>query len=187
MDGEGRAPGADDNASGTATNMEIFRVIMARGLKLERTLEIHAYAAEEIGLVGSQDIAQKYRREGRRVLGMIQHDMTLWKPSATKNKIWFVTNHTDKLFNQFLGQLVDKYVGIPWQMQALSGGSSDHASWRRAGFVTAFPFENPTSHNPAIHTSRDTVKQAPYFDLAADFAKLGLSFVLHFAGVSEEK
>lgn len=185
-DAGGKAPGADDNASGTATNLEIFRVLMARGIEPDRTLEFHAYAAEEIGLVGSQDIAQRYKKEERNVLAMIQHDMTLWKSAQTKNKIWFVTNNTDQQFNRMLGSLVDKYVGIAWQLQALSGGSSDHASWRRAGYVTAFPFENPTSHNPAIHTSRDTVDQAPYFDLAADFAKLGLSFALHFGGVDEE-
>jgi leucyl aminopeptidase len=177
-----RAPGADDNASGTATNFEIFRVMMANGIRPERTLEIHAYAAEEIGLVGSQDIAQQYKRDGRQVVAMVQHDMTLWKPANTADKIWFVSNNTDTAFNSTLGKLIDMYVGVPWEQRALSGGSSDHASWRRAGFATSFPFENPSQHNPAIHTARDTTAQAPYFDLAAAFAKLGLVYVLHFAG-----
>ncbi len=184
-DGGGRSPGADDNASGTATNLEIFRILMSQEIKTDRTLEIHAYAAEEIGLVGSQDIAQDYKRDGKKVVAMVQHDMTLWKAANTPDKIWFVSNNTDPSFNTLLGKIIDLYVGVPWEQRSLSGGSSDHASWRRAGYATAFPFENPSQHNPAIHTARDTTAQSPYFELAAAFSKLGLGYVLHFGGVAD--
>ena len=43
-----RAPGACDDGSGTATVMEIFRVITESGLTFNRTLEFHHYAAEEV-------------------------------------------------------------------------------------------------------------------------------------------
>jgi leucyl aminopeptidase len=184
-DSSGRAPGADDNASGTATNMEIFRILMSQEIKLDRTIEIHAYAAEEIGLVGSQDLAQAYKRDGKKVIAMVQHDMTLWKAANTPDKIWFVSNNTDPNFNTQLGKIIDLYVGVPWEQRSLSGGSSDHASWRRAGFATAFPFENPSQHNPAIHTAKDTTAQSPYFELAAAFSKLGIGYVLHFGGVAD--
>lgn len=181
--GTSRSPGVDDNASGTATNLEIFRILMEEGIILERTLEIHAYAAEEIGLVGSQDIATKYKNDGINVVAMVQHDMTLWKAPGAEDKIWFVTSNTDSGFNGMLAQLVDGYVGLPWGSAALSGGSSDHASWRRAGFPTAFPFENPQSYNRHIHTSNDTLDNANAFNQAAGFAKLGLSYVSHFGGL----
>jgi leucyl aminopeptidase len=184
-DGQGsRAPGADDNASGTATNLEIFRVLMEEGVRPERTIEIHAYAAEEIGLVGSQDIAQVYRRAGKKVVAMVQHDMTLYKAAGTLDKIWFVTSNTDDQLNNQLGALVDSYVGMPWAKRALYGGSSDHASWRRAGFASAFPFENPSDHNPHIHTARDTTVSANAFDQAAGFAKLGVAYAVHFGGLA---
>lgn len=179
-----RSPGVDDNASGTATNMEIFRILMEEGIILERTLEIHAYAAEEVGLVGSQDIATKYKNDGINVIAMVQHDMTLWKADGAEDKIWFVTSNTDSGFNGMLSQLVDGYAGIAWGSAALSGGSSDHASWRRAGFATAFPFENPQSYNRHIHTANDTLANANAFNQAAGFAKLGLSYIAHFAGLN---
>jgi leucyl aminopeptidase len=180
----GRSPGADDNASGTSTNMEVFRVLMEDGIAFDRTLEIHAYAAEEIGLIGSQDIATKYKNDGVNVVSMVQHDMTLWKAEGTEDKIWFVTNNTESGLTDMLTKLVDSYVGLPWAKANLSGGSSDHASWTRAGFAAAFPFENPTAYNRHIHTANDTIQNANAFNQAAGFAKLGISYAAHFGGLN---
>lgn len=178
-----RSPGADDNASGTATNLEVFRLLMEEGVRLERTLEIHAYAAEEIGLVGSNDIASDYRAQGVNVVAMVQHDMTLWKAAGAPDKIWLVTSNTDAGFNGLLSQLVSGYTGLPVEQAALSGGSSDHASWKRAGYAAAFPFENPSAYNRHIHTSNDTLANSGALTQAAGFAKLGLAYVMHFGGL----
>lgn len=178
-----RSPGADDNASGTSTNLEIFRVLMASKLRPERTIEIHGYAAEEIGLVGSQDMAQKYKAAGKNVITMVQHDMNLYKAPGSPDKIWFVTNNTWDPFNSSLGTLIDRYVGVQWGKKSLSGGDSDHTSWRRQGFVTAFPFEDPAGYNRQIHTSRDSLETASAMSQAAAFAKLGVAYLAHFAGI----
>ena len=178
-----RAPGSDDNASGTATNLEIFRILMEGRVELDRSLEIHAYAAEEIGLVGSQNMAKAYRSKGTNVVAMMQIDMDLYKDASETDKIWFITNNTNDVFNSALGKLIDTYVGLPWEKRSLSGGSSDHAAWHREGFAAAFPFENPDNHNPHIHTADDTVANSGAFSLAAGFAKLGLAYVAHFGGV----
>lgn len=180
----GRSPGADDNASGTSTNMEIFRVLMEEGVSFDRSIEIHAYAAEEIGLVGSQDIATRYKNDGVNVIAMLQHDMTLWKAAGTEDKIWFVSNNTEAGFNSLLSKLADHYAGIAWGTAVLSGGSSDHASWTRAGFSAAFPFENPRAYNNHIHTANDTLVNANAFSQAAGFARLGLGYLAHFGGLN---
>jgi leucyl aminopeptidase len=180
----GRAPGADDNASGTATNIEIFRVLMAQNIRPERTIEIHAYAAEEIGLVGSQNIANTYRDNGVNVVAMVQHDMNIYKAAGTPDKIWFVSTSTHAGFNDLMTALVDGHVGFPWEKAPLFGGSSDHASWTRAGFAAVFPFENPGAYNRHIHTANDTTANANAFTQAAGFAKLGLSYLAHFGGLN---
>jgi leucyl aminopeptidase len=178
-----RSPGADDNASGTATNFEIFRVLMQSGVRPERTIEIHGYAAEEMGLVGSQDMARQYKAAGKNVVTMVQHDMNLFKPQGSPDKIWFVTNNTVDTFNSSLGTLIDRYVGVSWGKKSLSGGDSDHTSWRRQGFVTSFPFEDPGSYNNQIHTARDSLESANAMDQVAAFAKLGLAYLAHYAGI----
>jgi len=179
-----RSPGVDDNASGTATNLEIFRVLVANGAKFDRTVEIHGYAAEEIGLVGSLHMANDYKIAKKNVIAMVQQDMNLYKEPGTPDKIWFVQENTDDGFNNMLGRLVDKYAGIAWGKGSLTAGSSDHASWRRRGYAASFPFEHPQDHNPHIHTSDDTTVNANAFSQAAAFGKLGLAYLAHFGGLN---
>jgi len=60
----GRAPGADDDASGVSTLLQIFK-ILANDPKFlpDRTIEFHTYAAEEVGLRGSDGIAARYQSQ----------------------------------------------------------------------------------------------------------------------------
>ncbi|TWW08125.1 hypothetical protein E3A20_27480, partial [Planctomyces bekefii] len=129
-------------------------------------------------------IASDYRQRRVNVIAMVQHDMTLWKAAGAADKIWFVTSNTEPGFNDQLIQLAASYTGLPTEKAALLGGSSDHASWKRAGFAAAFPFENPSSYNRHIHTSNDTLANANALGQAAGFAKLGLAYVMHFGGIN---
>ncbi|MBI4386333.1 MAG: M20/M25/M40 family metallo-hydrolase [Elusimicrobia bacterium] len=176
-----RSPGADDDASGTAINLELFRLLMERGVQLDRTLEIHGYAAEEAGLVGSQEIARSYVEAGKAVISMLQNDMNLYSKDG-KMKIWLVSSNTSDLLNEMLGRLISGYVGVPWEKRRLGLGSSDHSSWNRNGVHAAFPFEDPGASNPRIHTQNDTVEGASW-EQAAAFARLSLAFAAHFAGI----
>ncbi len=176
----GAAPGADDNASGTGTNLEIFKMLMEHGKQPTRTIEIHGYAAEEIGLVGSSEMAREYKSKKINVLAMLQFDMNLYKETGSQDKIWFVSNNTNADFNTQLEKLVDLYVKVPYARKSLFGGSSDHASWNSQGFVAAFPFENPQGYNNSIHTPNDTIAKSGAFSQAASFAKLGFAYLAHF-------
>lgn len=75
-----RAPGADDDGSGTMTILETLRVLLTSKDIIEgnaeNTVEFHWYAAEEAGLLGSQHIFSTYEKAGRDVKAMLQQDMT---------------------------------------------------------------------------------------------------------------
>jgi bacterial leucyl aminopeptidase len=176
------APGADDNASGTATNLEVFRVLMESGAKFERTIEIHAYAAEEVGLVGSQDLAQKYRQQNKNVISMVQQDMNLYSHDGTP-RIWLITNNTNSTLNSALDDLAQAYTSVAVESAPLYAGSSDHASWNRQGFAAAFPFENPNGYNHDIHTANDTVDSANNYEQSAAFGQLAVAYLGHYAGL----
>jgi bacterial leucyl aminopeptidase len=177
------APGADDNASGTASNLEIFRLLMQNNITFERTVEIYGYAAEEIGLVGSADMAKKYAQAGKNVVAMMQIDMNLFAPDK-KEVLWFISNGTNDALNQHLATLATNYLAIPHRFGYLFAGTSDHASWMRHGFAASFPTENPNAYNQNIHTIHDTIANSGNFMFAEEFVKLGLAFVHHFAGGS---
>ena len=72
----GRAPGADDDGTGTVNLIEIFRVLVASGFKPTTPVEFHFYSGEEAGLLGSQAIASSYSSAGKTVKAMFQLDMT---------------------------------------------------------------------------------------------------------------
>ena len=71
--------GADDNASGSAAVIEIARALCANRDKLKRTVVIAAFDAEELGLYGSNALADRMLGEdGLDVRLMMSVDMVGW-------------------------------------------------------------------------------------------------------------
>ncbi|MCX6128747.1 MAG: M28 family peptidase [Proteobacteria bacterium] len=176
------APGADDNASGTASQLEVFQAIIEQNLHFERTIEIHGYAAEELGLLGSLDIASQYVAQGKKVIAMVQNDMNMFK-ATEYDMIWLVTNDIEPQLTEDLEQLISKYQTVAVDKAPLRAGTSDHRSWNRQGIAVAFPTENPTNYNKKIHTPMDTIQQSGAFTQSLEFVKLSLSFLAHYAGL----
>lgn len=175
------APGADDNASGVGVLTEALRVLLASGYRPARTLQVIAFAAEEVGLRGSQDIAEAYQAEGRDVLGVVQFDMAGYKGSTAD--IYFISDHTNAALNAFLGRLVDRYTGLRWDSTECGYACSDHASWTAAGFPASFPFEAKNGEdNPNYHSTRDTLAgMGGNSNHAAKFAKLAVAAAVELA------
>lgn len=177
-----RAPGADDNASGIATITEVIRVIMDKGYKPQRTVQFMAYAAEEVGLLGSKAIANDYKAQGKDVVGVVQFDMTNHK--GTKNlDIVFMTDYTNEAQTKFMGSLIDTYLtDVSWGYSKCGYGCSDHASWHNAGYPASMPFESTMGDiNDHIHTKNDTIDvqaSGGTADHAEKFARLGVAFVV---------
>lgn len=183
--GNNNAPGGDDDASGTAINLEIFRILMENGIRPKRTLEIHGYAAEEIGLVGSAQLASEYRKNDVNVKAMVQFDLALYTRRGSLEKVYFVSNGTDQDLNNELINLTNTYLDVKPVTQRLTAGTSDHQSWMRKGFPASMPTENPQDYNRKIHTTGDRLdslhKNA--IEFAAIYARLGISYVVHFGGI----
>ena len=59
------APGLDDDGSGVMVLLEILRVVVETGFKPQKNVQIMAFASEEVGLLGSDQIAKYYKSEGR--------------------------------------------------------------------------------------------------------------------------
>lgn len=175
-----RAPGADDNASGIATITEIIRVLVDRSYQPQKTLKFMAYAAEEVGLLGSKEIAKNYKDRGENVVGVMQLDMVNYK--GTQNfDVVLMNDYTNSEQNKFIGSLIDTYLpGIKWAYDSCGYACSDHASWHMQGFPASVPFESKMRDmNGRIHTANDTITvSGDNADHAAKFAKLALSFII---------
>jgi hypothetical protein len=67
------APGADDDASGVATVLELIRVLSTR--HSEATIVFAAVAGEEQGLYGSDHMAQAFKTAGADIQAMFSNDI----------------------------------------------------------------------------------------------------------------
>lgn len=181
------APGADDDASGMATLIEIIRIIAKNNLKFERTIEFHFYSAEEIGLIGSSHISKEYAAAGKKVQAMLQTDMNSWSQDPEEQTIHIVSTDTTPRLNQSVKSLLNTYLGGTYKETRLAAGTSDHKAWFNAGYDVVFPFENPDNYNKALHTLNDTTNTINNYKLNERFTKLGLAFVAHQAGLTSVK
>lgn len=183
--GNNDAPGADDDASGIATITEAVRSLFEIGFVPKRTIEVMAYAAEEIGLVGSAEIANEYDNNNINVIAVTQFDMTNYNGST--NDVSFITDFTDATLNSFLMDLLDHYNDsgeheVTYGTSLCNYGCSDHASWNNEGYMAAFPFEaNFGQHNPNIHSPNDTFSISGTAEHATKFAKLCAEFLIEAA------
>ena len=181
------APGADDNASGIATITEVLRVLLANNFYPEKTVEMMAYAAEEIGLVGSNEIATSYKNDGKNIYAYVQFDMTGYKGSV--DDIYITTDtFINNNLNLFLFDLMEEYNKsgkhqFTYNTTKCNYGCSDHYSWGIKGFPAAFPFEASFEESSNfIHSVNDTYANMGNSTAhSAKFVKLGLEFVVEAA------
>jgi Zn-dependent M28 family amino/carboxypeptidase len=73
--GSTRAPGGDDDGSGTTALLSIARAIYASGVTFKRNVELVTFAGEEQGLYGSRAYARELRGKDAQLVVMIQADM----------------------------------------------------------------------------------------------------------------
>ncbi|WP_417799298.1 M20/M25/M40 family metallo-hydrolase [Tenacibaculum sp.] len=185
---ETNAPGADDNASGIATITEMARVLYEMNFQPKRTIEFMAFAAEEVGLRGSKEIAQDYKNRNVNVLSYVQFDMTNYKGSP-KDVYISDDSYNSSTLNAFLASLMDHYNAsgshqFTYDYTRCNYGCSDHYSWAQQGYDAAFPFEASfNGSSPYIHTVNDTSDRFPTANAthAAKFAKLGLEYIIEVA------
>lgn len=155
------APGADDDASGIATLTETLRIALADGWQPRRTVKFMGYAAEEVGLRGSNAIAQSFRASGVNVVSVLQVDMTNYKSGAVTD-MKLISDYSNTDLKNFFVTLFDTYLapmGLTRSNTACGYACSDHASWTNAGYPAAMMFEagDPGGSFPYIHTPYDTL------------------------------
>jgi bacterial leucyl aminopeptidase len=175
-----RAPGADDNASGSANLLETLRVVMTQD-RPQRTLEFYWYAGEESGLLGSAEIAKAAKAAKRNVVAVLQLDMTLF-PGEGEFVIGSMTDYTSAWLRDYLNSVNDTYLKIKIREGQCGYGCSDHASWYRQGYPTLMPFEaRMNSMNRALHTPNDVVSGKLNFNHSLVFSKIALVMAMDLA------
>ena len=114
------APGANDDASGTAAVMELA-CVMARH-KFDATIVFMAVAAEEQGLLGARHWAEQARKNNLNIAGMYTNDI-IGSSRADNGK---VDNKQVRLFSQSIPATKDMSDAV--RQLVATGGDSDSLS-----------------------------------------------------------
>jgi len=160
------APGADDNASGTAAMLEIASVLSQ--YQFASTIRFIGFNGEEQGLIGSAAYAGAAYARGDQIVGMLNLDMIGYTAGSA-------TEDLEVMGDQWL---VDRFIQdaalyVPSLLtQAWYGDyyGSDHyhfSSYRNTGFYSLFAIEDTASEiwdgsNPYYHSTGDTADRLDY-------------------------
>eukprot|EP00037_Helgoeca_nana_P002239 m.32618 g.32618 ORF g.32618 m.32618 type:complete len:457 (-) comp12450_c0_seq1:26-1396(-) len=151
-----RAPGADDNGSGSSAIIELAKLISENGLELEYTVVLCLFSGEEQGLLGSRAYAQHLAELNTNVVAMFNADMLGYKLPNSEVMIGM----KDRSVADWLVEAVKSYsdMYIPSVRTAMSSSCcSDYMSFHDAGFPAVGFFENSGSASdyPHYHKSTD--------------------------------
>lgn len=150
-----RAPGADDNGSGTAAVVEIARILA--GTAFDFTIKFICFSAEEWGLYGSQHYVQEAQAAGTKILGVINMDMIAF-PDRWPWQMDVVRNPASAgLADRFVAA-AGEYAGLTARIVAVSSWPySDHSPFWNAGYSALCAIENESPSNPFYHKTTDTL------------------------------
>jgi hypothetical protein len=173
-DPNNHAPGAEDNASGTAMAIEAARVLA--GEQLDQTVKFIAFIGEEQGLIGSYHYAAAMRAINADITGVLNFDMIAW-PGGQFGVAIFCDSASYGLA-QLEGHLADVYTSLDHTVVVGSYGS-DQLSFQAYGYPATAGAEYGTGY-PYYHTTGDTIGNLS-MPLAAEVARMGIAGIVTMA------
>ncbi|MBM3332800.1 M28 family peptidase [candidate division WOR-3 bacterium] len=168
------APGAEDNASGTAMAIEAARVLV--GESLDQTVKFIAFTGEEQGLLGSFHFAEAMRNIDADITGVLNFDMIAW-PGGQFGVSIFCDSASYGLA-EMEGHMAELYTTLDHQVVVGSYGS-DQLAFHEYGYQATAGAEYGSWY-PYYHTTGDTIGNLS-MPLAAEVAKMGIAGLVTLA------
>jgi hypothetical protein len=170
------APGADDNASGTAAILELAQILADE--KFDFSIVLLCVSAEEWGLYGSAHYARQARQNGDEIIAVVNLDMIAY-PGGQQRVL-------DVIGNQQSEWLADRFIAVAQPYVELrldkvinpSLTWSDHSSFWDQNYAALCGIED--SDNPNYHHTSDTLDTLD-LDFTAEVVKASLATVADLA------
>jgi Zn-dependent M28 family amino/carboxypeptidase len=165
------APGADDNASGSAGVLELGRLLATRSW--QHDVRLILFGGEEEGLLGcKQYVAGLPPAERARIRAVLNMDMIASKNSAVPTVLLEGATVSS-------GQIADlttaaaTYTGLKVET-SLHPFASDHVPFIDAGVPAVLTIEGADSANGHIHSAQDTLNFLDW-QLAAEILRMNVA------------
>lgn len=180
------APGADDNASGSAALMYIAELLSQYNFGC--TLRYALFTGEEQGIYGSKAYAADVYARGENLAAVLNLDMLGYNTSGSQPAIELHTrpgNSGDLSIANLFAEVISLY-NINLVPQILQDGLtfSDHSSFWNYGYPAIIAMEDWDDHTPYYHTRYDqleTLNMAYY----TEFVKASLAAFAHMGCLTE--
>lgn len=133
------APGANDNATGMAAALELSRVLSKH--KFRSSILLAGLSGEEQGLYGGKFLAEKAKREGWKITGVLNNDMI----GNIEGIDGVIDNRSFRIFSE---PYYSDTTGAELQQKRFYGGENDGESRQLARYIyettkTYLPEMNP--------------------------------------------
>lgn len=167
------APGANDNASGTAAVLEIARVMKLHDFQPLSSIRFLTFAAEELGLYGAYHDVGQIVASGMSVVAMINSDMIAHNPIPEWHFV--IRNYPGADFLTNMALDLGAGLGMTMHTDNLMINASDSWAYHNAGIPSIFFMEAFMS--PQYHSVDDLLIHLNP-DYAAQFVKLKANLTL---------
>jgi len=170
------APGANDNASGSAAVLTAAEIL--RNYSFRSTIRFIVFTGEEQGLVGSAAYAADAVALNEQILGVVNCDMiAFWSNSP---RVLLQTREWTGLMG-VLNDACATYTNLETQLSYFTWGS-DHVSFLQRGFPAIMAIEADHGSYPCYHQTCDTADQN-LGSFGAEITTACVASICHLAGV----
>jgi Zn-dependent M28 family amino/carboxypeptidase len=154
-----RCPGANDNASGMSSVLELARILYS--IDLEHSIQFVFFSGEEQDQWGSKSYAKYINENSLNLYRVINLDMVGHPPPLNQKQVIIerdignavLSNDKDsKVFAKIIEQMAMDYAGL--QMLAGPIYSSDYMPFEELGYVVAGLFDGGNTHS-SYHSKND--------------------------------
>jgi photosystem II stability/assembly factor-like uncharacterized protein len=181
------APGAEDNASGTACAMAAARAF--RNVPFKRSVRYIAFGDEEFGLTGSRAYAAHCADEGQKIVAVLNADMVSYdeENGARDDLTVGFGDHGGWLFDYLTvvgGLYGNRLIYDPGRGPISDDRSFDDVGYSAIGVIEGGVGVGGGMEYPWYHTTEDTVdKLHPAFGVR--FVRDYAAVLAHLAGVGD--
>jgi hypothetical protein len=180
-DSKGRAPGADDNASGVSILLEVARILS--NLSLEHRISFVLFSGEEQGKWGSKNYADYIDEADIDLELLINLDMVGFQSQGSNNFLVEYDNgnvvQDNDMYSQSIAQFIKdialKYTGLNTTLGIL--GNADYLPFEALGYTVIGFHDDGVTKNPNYHRSSDTHDTLDY-EYMASITNLTIATIL---------
>lgn len=174
------APGAEDNASGTAAVLEMARLFAAHPPK--STIIFICFSGEEQGLFGSRFYAQELDIAGDagKVRGMLNMDMISFSADETLDILLETAPEAEFLTDPFI-RAAEAYTDLRVSV-SLNPFGSDHVPFLQRGMPALLVIDADYSFYPGYHRTNDTPEKI-VLEMGWDVLRMNLAALAEMAGI----